>query len=419
MKCPECNKVATVAEWDCKEYSRSGLLKPGTITGENKHLPAELPDLEFVCPCCEARGIQVKRLMMEIAIPSIPKPEAPPAEKAEEWIALDNRHLQITNDTKVKCSECCGVSTVREWDAYDHLMSGILRSGTSSYKNYRLPSDEPNLGLHCPKCNKHPRVHTLQMQMSSSPCSITCPDRIEVKPAVSPTSAECTGKEEIMNFPKMNFSQVNPQTVKMSMSGIAQQTGGKFVAWDAVNKTTVDVTNMVFDFPGIYIMPVQTLAVGDLVSDCALCAVGFVSTVRSIRDFTIIDLANNQEKNIVIPSNMFGLYFVHVIKSFVDPSALSSGKMDFAQFAMLSTIGNKPSGEGKLDPMTMAMMMGGEFKNNPMVLMALLGQGGLDPMALIFLMGKDGFKFPGFGNADKPKKMKRTKSTKAPEPAAE
>ena len=181
--------------------------------------------------------------------------------------------------------------------------------------------------------------------------------------------------EKMKGF-NFDFGPVNPNTIRMSMYGLAvKNTNGTWVSYDVNNMSIMDVD--IFNFDGakfLYKMPVALSEVqfGDVVIHARKPM--FVTQVTPYTLFAV-DPVEGEVKEIMPTKSPFGFNFVTKVVNFMD--------------GMLG--GTTPSAQNPFGNMWMLMMMGEDNKEfDPMVLVMMMSQGnmgGMNPMMLAMLMG--------------------------------
>ena len=184
-----------------------------------------------------------------------------------------------------------------------------------------------------------------------------------------------------------------PAGVKMSHLGIAvTNSQGELVSYDKTKNEIVNVEMLNFEDRNlVYMIPaaIKDIKVGD-----ALMHNGSVVFVTEAgNDITAVDVKAGEKKIILPTKSMFGFDFVTKLVCLIDFGAMNASEENpFGNMMPLLLLGNRDS-YGRNDNMStllMLSMMGGGKMNfdmsNPLMLLALMGNGGSDDILPFLLM---------------------------------
>lgn len=176
-------------------------------------------------------------------------------------------------------------------------------------------------------------------------------------------------------------------SIHMSVYGVAiKNSDGNWVSYD---KEAGDIMNVdILNFDASKFMYKMPVAIKDVKPGDVVIHMGQPVFVTKNEDtISVIDIYAGEKKNILPTKNMFGFNFLTKIVSLFDMSNLGTPSADspFGNMLPLMLMGN---GTDKMDPMAMAMMMGGGQLDlsNPMMMYLMMKDGGTADSMLPFLM---------------------------------
>ena len=184
-----------------------------------------------------------------------------------------------------------------------------------------------------------------------------------------------------------DFGPVDSNTVRMSMYGLAiKNRDGVWVSYDSNGNQVMDVDVLNFDGAKfMYKMPVaiKDIAAGDIVVHNRKPM--FVTEITKA-GIAAMDIYEGEMKVIVPTVNMFGFNFVTKIVSLVNFGTPTADQPfgNMLPFMLMN--------DGKMDKTAMMMMAmsmngnGANMMNNPMMMMALMGDSNIDPLAMFLMM---------------------------------
>lgn len=184
-----------------------------------------------------------------------------------------------------------------------------------------------------------------------------------------------------------DFGPVDSNTVRMSMYGLAiKNRDGIWVSYDSNGNQVMDVDVLNFDGAKfMYKMPVaiKDIAAGDIVVHNRKPM--FVTEITKA-GIAAMDIYEGEMKVIVPTVNMFGFNFVTKIVSLVNFGTPTADQPfgNMLPFMLMN--------DGKMDKTAMMMMAmsmngnGANMMNNPMMMMALMGDSNIDPLAMFLMM---------------------------------
>lgn len=181
-------------------------------------------------------------------------------------------------------------------------------------------------------------------------------------------------------FGNLEFGPV--KGINMSHLGIAlKNAAGNMVSYDRKNGEIVDVDLIDFNAENmVYAMPcaIKDVKVGDVIRHVNGNAVFVTATEGGIH---VVDIAAGEKKEILPTKSMFGFDFVTKIVSLIDFSAMNaSADQPFGNMLPLMMLSDGKTSMREMLPMMMLMGggagLGGFDMSNPLMLMALMGNGG-------------------------------------------
>ena len=176
---------------------------------------------------------------------------------------------------------------------------------------------------------------------------------------------------------------------KISHLGIAVRNAeGVMVSYDKAKNEVVNVE--VLNFEGRNLVYKMPAAIKDVKAGDALIHNGSVVFVTSTaNDITAIDVKAGEKKIILPTKSMFGFDFVTKLVCLIDfGAANASAENPFGNLMPLMLLGNDSFGRDNMSTMLMLSMMNGEKfdMSNPLMLLALMGNGGSDDILPFLLM---------------------------------
>lgn len=192
-------------------------------------------------------------------------------------------------------------------------------------------------------------------------------------------------------------------TYKVSHLGIAvRNAAGDLVSYDKAKNEIVNVEMLNFEDRNlVYKMPaaIKDIKVGDALLHNG--SVVFVTTAGT--DITAIDVKAGEKKIILPTKSMFGFDFVTKLVCLIDFGAMNASEANpFGNLMPLMLLGNRDS-YGRNDNMStllmLSMMNGGKMNfdmSNPLMMLALLGNGGSDDTLPFILMMSQGLQLDSF-----------------------
>ena len=174
--------------------------------------------------------------------------------------------------------------------------------------------------------------------------------------------------------------------VKMSVYGPAFKDGeGNYVAFNG--DEAMDVTGMTFDFECFYKMPVahDDVQIGDYIYHRNVPVRVVDATERG--SFVCVSLFSHEEVTVVPVKNMFGFNFFTKLVNFGE-GLFGANTIDKSNpFGSMLPLFLMSKG-GKNDNLMMAMMMSQgnlDFKSNPFMMMALMGENNSEVLPLLMM----------------------------------
>jgi len=161
----------------------------------------------------------------------------------------------------------------------------------------------------------------------------------------------------------------------MSTYGLAvKDAAGKWVSYDKANDSIVDVSPLTFgDGKYFYKMPVaiKDIKVGDVIIHEKRPM--FVGTICKDGDLSVVDIMSAERKVIMPVKNMFGFNFYTKVVSLMDMAGVTAQPSEDNPFGnpmmFLLMDDNKD-----IDPMMMALLMGGGQINQQMLMYMALAK---------------------------------------------
>lgn len=175
-------------------------------------------------------------------------------------------------------------------------------------------------------------------------------------------------------------------SVKMSVYGPAFKDGeGNYIAFNG--EEAMDVTGMTFDFECFYKMPVaqDDVQIGDYIYHRNVPVRVVDATERG--SFVCVSLFSHEEVTVVPVKNMFGFNFFTKLVNFGE-GLFGANTIDKSNpFGSMLPLFLMSKG-GKNDNLMMAMMMSQgnfDFKSNPLMMMALMGENNSEMLPLLMM----------------------------------
>lgn len=175
-------------------------------------------------------------------------------------------------------------------------------------------------------------------------------------------------------------------SVKMSVYGPAFKDGeGNYIAFNG--DEAMDVTGMTFDFECFYKMPVahKDVQIGDYIYHRNVPVRVVDATERG--SFVCVSLFSHEEVTVIPVKNMFGFNFFTKLVNFGE-GLFGENTIDKSNpFGSMLPLFLMSKG-GKNDNLMMAMMMSQgnlDFKSNPLMMMALMGDNNSDMLPLLMM----------------------------------
>lgn len=182
-------------------------------------------------------------------------------------------------------------------------------------------------------------------------------------------------RKEENNMFNFDFGPCKDSNIKMSTYGLAvKDAAGKWVSYDKVNDSIVDVSPLTFgDGKYFYKMPVaiKDIKEGDVIIHEKRPM--FVGKVLKDGDLSVVDIMSAERKVIMPVKNMFGFNFYTKVVSLMDMAGATAQPSEDNPFGnpmmFLLMDDNKD-----IDPMMMALFMGGGQINQQMLMYMALAK---------------------------------------------
>lgn len=182
-------------------------------------------------------------------------------------------------------------------------------------------------------------------------------------------------RKEENNMFNFDFGPCKDSNIKMSTYGLAvKDAAGKWVSYDKTNDSIVDVSPLTFgDGKYFYKMPVaiKDIKKGDVIIHEKRPM--FVGMVLKDGDLSVVDIMSAERKVIMPVKNMFGFNFYTKVVSFMDMAGVTAQPSEDNPFGnpmmFLLMDDNKD-----IDPMMMALFMGGGQINQQMLMYMALAK---------------------------------------------